>query len=227
MRSLESFKAFILGFSEVRHVLRMAECESQTIEPGGILAPQQMLTRAAIVLLCAHVEAFFESASSEFVDGLVETDPWFTRSVGVKGFVSIHIRDELQLAIQEVGECVEERRTDAFRERVMKSQLWFDDLGLFKAEATKPRLRGFYRDHGPKAIDKLLRRLLPFQSTFYDWLEVKGHDRSRFWVSMDGLVKGRNAVAHGDQATSFTVSDVRSYAAVSIVTIRQACRYLS
>lgn len=96
----------------------------------------------------------------------------------------------------------------------------------FKAEVPRPWLRGFFKKSGPTAVSKLLKRLRPDLPKFYDWLGTKGHDRSKFWVSLDGLVTGRNAVVHGDAATSFSVDDVRAYAAVAVVTVRQVCRYL-
>jgi RiboL-PSP-HEPN len=221
-----AFASFQKGFAEVRKLLGMAEKSPLTVEPGELLSLQQILTRAAIVLLCSHLEAFFEALSGEYVDSLPSATAWPTYSVGVKSFISIHVRKELQAAIDAAGPCTDEHLIEGFRSNVSSLQRWFDDIEAFRTEISRPWLRGFYKENGSKAVDRLLRRLRPDKDEFFDWLEQLGHDRSRFWVSLEGLVGARNDIAHGDATISSSVGDVRAYAAVCIVMVRQACRFI-
>lgn len=221
-----ALQSFEKGFAEVRRLLSMAEASPLTVGPGELLSPQQTLTRAAILLLCSHMEAFFEALSGEYVDGLASTAVWVTHSIGIKSFISIHIRNELSTLIDAVGPCTEELLVDKFRTEVTTLQKWFDDIDRFKAEVKRPWLRGFYKDNGSKAVDRLLKRLKPAEDEFFDWLGKRGHDRSRFWVSLEGLVSARNLIAHGDAVISSSLGDVRAYAAVCVVMVRQACRFI-
>lgn len=205
----------------------MAADAPMRIEPTEVLSPQQVLTRSAAVVLCSHLEGFFEALAGEYVDGIAAADPWSARSIGVKSFISVHAKSRLEESVSSVDTCNEPHLVDRFKESIQMVGAWFDDFNKFKAEVPKPWLRGFYRDNGPKAVQKLLHRLRPDQADFYDWLELKGHDRSTFWVSLEGLVGARNQVAHGNATLSFSVDDMRAYAAVCLVTVRQAYRYLT
>jgi hypothetical protein len=227
MPLFDALEGFLTGFSEVRRALLMAGAASPRIEPREFLAPQQILTRSAVVLLCSHVAEFFERLPTEYVIGFPEASPWANHPVGVKSVIAVHVKEELARVMFEVDTCTDPHRLDKFKTRIDQVQTWLNDIGRFRSEVPQPWLRGFYKEGGPKAVEQLLTRLRPNGPKFFDWLAARNHDRSKFWVTLDGLVKARNAVAHGDAAISFSVNDIRSYAAVSVITAREACRYLS
>lgn len=125
--------SFNRGFKEVRALLDMASEASMKIGANELLAPQQVLTRAAVVALCAHLQGFFEDVSGEYVNSLSADLGWDARSVGVKTFVSRHVRTSLRESIKAASGCSDEAEVDRFRIDVLRIQAWLDN-GSFQLE---------------------------------------------------------------------------------------------
>jgi len=216
---------YLNGFREVVYLARAAKAAPVSIISGGSVSEQQILVRAAIVLLASHVEAFFSEIADDFMD-VIDSRSYNTQPPGVQRYVALQAADALLSAIDSVGDGYDEKQRTQFYRRILTASRWMKDPGRV-AEASKPRLREFYKQKGVKAIDKYLSLFCSRRIKFFDWLGSIGVDRVRFATVIEGLITARNEIAHGNNgSTSLGVQDLRDYVAITTVMLRRVDQYL-
>ena len=180
------------------------------------------LARAIVVLLGGHIEGYFNSLSAEIV-GLI-TDTWDTLPPGQKKYVSSLVFTSLQEILKEFdGETFsEERRRTSFKTRIGKTASWFDNPDTVEVSV----LKGFYRYHGPDAVEKLLQQFRPDHASFYGWLQSNGVDLSRVKTVLTQLLIHRTEIAHGELDTQPTIGEARLYVLTATVVVRMADAFM-
>lgn len=217
---LASWEGFRAGFAEVLWLLKKAETADALHVSGRSVSDQQIYLRSAIVLLAGHVEGFFKAVAEEHVD-LIGTGSWERQLPGMRRYMALCALRHLQDAIEDAEDCKTATQIDKFRRSVILAGRWLTNPHRFTESTTRPQLSEFYRQKGAQALDTFLQNFHPAGSKFFPWLEARGFDRGRFWTVMEGLVFARNQIAHGKGEVSLTLAEVRSYAAVCIVLVRQ------
>lgn len=223
----DAWRAYRGGFSEVRHLLRIAKSAGNEPLRGSNLSEQQVYLRAAIVLLAAHVEGFFRSVPEEYADAIQGS--WDRQNRGVRRYIALSAMRRLDEELRDIraGDCDKESEVDAVRRLIVGTSRWFSKPSRVSEDRRLPQLEGFYRQRGARAIESLLVSFSPRERKFFDWLGARGFDRSRFWTVLEGLVVARNMIAHGNGNPSLSVRDVRQYLAICTVVVRQARAFLS
>jgi len=88
------------------------------------------------------------------------------------------------------------------------------------------RLRGFYEEAAPKAVDALLSAFHPQGQSFFDWLEAQGIDRGILWKNLQNMVNMRNEIAHGNLSQKPTLVDARRFAGTARTLVQGADSYV-
>lgn len=222
---MAAWDGFRAGFAEVLWLLEKADTADAAPVPGRTVTDQQIYIRSAIVLLVGHLEGFFKAVAEEHVD-LIGTASWERQSAGMRRYIALGVLRQLEDASEGADECRTPIQTDNFRRSVILASRWLTNPQRFAESRTRPQLLDFYRQKGSKSIDAFLQNFHPAGLKFFSWLESRGFDRGRFWTVVEGLVFARNQIAHGDAQLSLTLADVRSYAAVCLVLVRQTRVFL-
>ncbi len=214
------------GLHEIGFLLDAAQKASNTSTGRSLVTEQQAYTRAAIVLLAAHLEGFFKTMSEDYTDE-IDDKSWNGQSAGVQRFIALQAIQRLKEEFERAGACEDARQRESLRKSVTITSRWFKNPSRVAESPLKPRLTGFYRQRGSQAVENFLRDFHPEQVPFFDWLASKNLDRSTYWTVLQGLVNVRNDIAHGDAQMSLTLAEVRRYVAVCTVLIRQVRLYVS
>jgi hypothetical protein len=225
MRVIGCWQRYRNGFAEIVHIISEAETASSSLLPGGAVSEQQVLVRAAIILLSSHLEAFFSQLADDFLDAISDKS-FQNQPKSVQRYLALQAAEGYAKAIESLGDAYAEQERTNFYKRSMQVSRWLKSPTRI-SESSRPRLREFYRQRGVKSIDKYLSLYSSGPVKFFDWLGSKGHDRSRFAVVVDGLVTARNEIAHGNNSgTSLGIQDIRDYLAVVTVMLRHVRTYV-
>ncbi len=225
MRLAGCWSRFKTGFCEVAHLTKAARKATVVVIPGAKVSEQQVLVRSGIVLLASHVEAFFSAMADEYIDG-IDRRSYFSQPAVVQRYLALQASEELAKAIEDVGDGYDQNRRKQFYSRAVTASRWMKDPSRV-SEASKPRLREFYRQRGVTAVDKYLGLYCSRSIKFFDWLGSIGLDRGRFATVLEGLITARNEIAHGnDGSSSLGVQDLRDYLAVITLMLRRVGRYI-
>lgn len=222
----QSWLTFRAGLHEIGFLLDAAQTASNTPTGRSLVTEQQAYTRAAIVLLAAHLEGFFKSMSDDYTDE-IDDKSWKKQSAGVQRFIALQAIQRLQSEFEKAGACDDADKRESVQKSVTITSRWFKDPSRVGESRLKPRLRGFYRQRGSQAVENFLSDFHPNQIPFFDWLASKKFDRSTYWTVLQGLVNIRNDITHGDAQMSLTLAEVRRYVAVCTVLVRQVRLYVS
>jgi hypothetical protein len=221
-----SWNQFRHGYFEVVALIDHAKLASNIPDYRRNISPQQTLLRAAVLLLCSHVEVFFKSLIEEYLDDLEEQ--WELLTPGMKRYVILQAREYV---LEEVPKdqyltCSAPNEVDGLYGIFKEVNGWIESPKVLSTSPRRKKLEYFYRGTAPKAIEKTLTSMRQDGCSFFGWVDKKGLDRGRFWTVLDALVEIRNGIAHEAGSISLTINDVRLYLAIATSIIRQALLFI-
>lgn len=182
------------------------------------------LARAIVVLLAGHIEAFFNSLLIECVCEL--PDNWGDMSQGQRKYLALRMTEELFQNLNRDEAYGEHKQIEKLRGLIEKMYSWTNTPNQAMKSGAIGSLKGLYKGIAPDAIEVLLKRLHPDTKSFFEWIQIKGYDRSRIWTVLQQLVNERTEIAHGDLETQPTLSDARLYVITAAVVARLADEFM-
>lgn len=181
------------------------------------------LARSIVVLIAGHLEGYMNALAEEVIGHLPDDPELLTASQ--RRYLAIRLRDFMVERSKELKEATfgEGREVDAFLTSSESIHGWLQKPSSLPHIE---KIRGFYRDLAPDAVDQLFRRLHPLGSSFWGWIESKGKDRSRFCTVLKQLVEARSGIAHGEIDIRPTLNDARLYIATATALVRASERFI-
>jgi hypothetical protein len=206
--------------------MNAAKMASNTPDDRSKVSPQQTLLKAAILLLCSHVESFFKNLIEEYSDNLGER--WSSLPSGLKRYVILQARGYAldEVAKEQYLTCSTENEVNELHGVFREVNRWLESPRTLCSAPQRIKLEYFYRGTAPKAIEKVLISMRQDGHSFFGWVQKKGLDRGRFFKVLEALVDIRNGITHDGGSPSLTIKDVRLYLTIATAIIRQALLFV-
>jgi hypothetical protein len=192
---------------EIRLLLNLCEEEIPgTLGAARIRQQNEALCRGAVVLLCSHMEGYFEDLSRDILD-FHERNQTPLKNLPI----SLRVGETLRMSAKEFADKIcskEPKRRWELLCTVPCSRFISDDVrcetGMFDPDL---HVKGFATP-GSKETESLLEYF-----GFNDlWDEVlRRHGNSGLKISLDAIVSRRLPIAHGDSSAKATKEDVCGY----------------
>jgi hypothetical protein len=183
---------------------------------------ENALARAATMLLGGHVEAYLNELAAE-ATALVGGH-WDDLPFGQRRFLATRA---VEMALDLIEEYKSENFIDGKPIERLKAKM-YDISSCFERPATvsPPAIRGFYRQGGPRAVERLLSQFRHDGQSFFGWLNNRGVDLSRVQTVLTQLLVHRTGIAHGDMAVQVTIGDARLFLITATQIVREADRFV-
>ncbi len=185
---------------EIEVLLKLVEAGKQKPKnPARNIKKQEAICRASIVLLCSHVEGFFES----LVENVLRFHEMNCTSIG-----SLPVRMRLlhfNKNILELNNGAEPKKWKSvleIRNNPLADESKACGVGMLNLDNL---IRGFALP-GSKEVDRLMKGI--GISNVWTLIEAKT-DSKILKGSLDSLVNRRHPIAHGDSSAKATPKDIR------------------
>lgn len=210
MRS-RAWVSYHVSRREVADLLSAAASENATVLPGQRMSLQEVLLRAAMVMLVGQLHAYIEDLLEEWGD-LLGSDYNKLSAIGQK-YVVLQVQRHLSETLSQYAEA--ELGSEAARKKFIRAveecHNWLQNPRNLAASPNRSRLEGFFRRWGANAIDKALAQFRVDGARFFSWLSSQNSGYSDYFVRTNSAIDIRNEVAHGEFQTRLTVEDVRRH----------------
>jgi len=201
---MNSLNTFYTRLEEIEYLKEMI----RNLEPPMIEQNRKkssVLKRASIVLLCSHLEGYFEDLILEFVDKLCKSNITMDRIPG-----------KLKVAQIKKDLASHNNKEDLVKKLFINySKLWEDTQIIRSGYLDGERITRNFADPGSKKVEDL------FESID---LRIWRYIPSILKNDLDAIVKRRGDIAHGDLNSTVSFQDVNRYYNSALILARKINR---
>ncbi len=211
---------------EIADLLEAARAADVTPLRGQRMALQEVLLRAAMVVLVGQLHNYLEVLLEEWGD-LLGTDFEKLSPIGQK-YVVLQIQRRLADALRDNPE---EGLGDAPAQRKLIGAVqdcfdWLQSPNHLAASVYRSPLEGFFRQLGANAIDRTLAQFRDDGTKFFSWLAKEHAAYADYFDRLNSAIKVRNEISHGDLQSRLTIQDVRRHRATISLFVRKSERFV-
>jgi hypothetical protein len=188
MNSLNTFK---VRLKEIEHLKEMAASLGPPMTEQN-REKVSVLNRASIVMLCSHLEGYFEDVILEFVDKLCKSNICMGR---IPGKLKVaHIKKDL---------AIHNNREDLVKKLFTNySKLWDDAQTIKSGYLDGERITSDFANPYPKKVENLFKNI-----DLRIWKNIPYKLKS----DLDAIVSRRCDIAHGNLNSTVSSEDAKRY----------------